>query len=460
MLQQFVDRERELEFLEERYAEGKPNLIIIYGRRRVGKTELVKQFLQGKRGAYILCTRDSVQENAKELKDKFRELTGKTYFSGLETASFLEIFKLLADEIKGEQVIVIIDEFPYLIELDGGIVSVLQKVWDEVLAKTRVFLILSGSSVGMMETEALGHRSPLYGRRTGEWKVEPFSFSTIASSFKGLPREGLVKVWSVFGGTPFYLSKIDERASIEENIKRRIFRKGEILYNEPRFLLSEEFREPRTYTNVLKYLSLGYCSHGELSQATGIEKGNLSKYLSVLEETRLVRYILPLGRRKRGIYMIDDPFFNFWFRFVYPNMSDLEIGLVDEVFAKIAPQLNQHYGRMFERLVMHIMNAREIELPFQFTETGSWWHKDKEIDIIARNGETKQILFAECKWQDGVDAASVVDLLREKASYFSWRDGERREYYAVFAKSFKEGAKERAKGALLFDLRDLAPKTD
>ncbi|MDI6654860.1 MAG: ATP-binding protein [Candidatus Hydrothermarchaeota archaeon] len=453
MIQQFVNRNAELEFLERKYAESSAQMIILYGRRRVGKTELIKRFIQKKKALYFLCTRDSLSENSKELKRKFYEFTGKEYFLKLETSSFFDLMKYLIEEIKNEKLIIVFDEFPYLIELDRGITSVFQKMWDELLRDKRVFLILSGSSVGMMETEVLGSKSPLYGRRTGDWKVEPFTFTDVAKMFYGFSMEDCVKLWSVLGGTPFYLSQVKPKLSVEENIRGKILKKGEILYSEPKILLKEEFREPKTYTLILKYLSLGYNSQGELSSVTGIEKGNLSKYLSVLEETHLLKYVLPLGQRKRGVYVIGDPFFNFWFRFVYPNLSDLEIGLVREVFNRIKSQLNPYYGLMFEQLVFDLIRARCLRFPFEFDDVRKWWHKDKEIDVVALNERTKQILFAECKWQDDVDAGRIFAELKEKSQHVNWNKGERKEYFAIFAKSFRKRVEE--PGLKLFDLKDM-----
>ena len=452
MIQHFVNRETELEFLETKYAQNASGLIVIYGKRRVGKTELIKKFLQNKNGIYILCTKDSIEENIKESNKKFSELTGKKYFLKLEATSFLDIFKYLAEEISDTKSVIIIDEFPYLIELDAGVVSVFQKIWDEVLLNTRTILVLCGSSIGMMETEVLGYRSPLYGRRTGEWKVEPFQFKDIKNFFKEYNIEELVKIWAILGGTPFYLSIMDPDIPVVENIKRKIIKKGEILYNEPQILLKEEFREPRTYTLILKYLSLGYNTNGELSTVTGLEKGNLSKYLSVLEETHIVKYVLPLGQRRRGIYVLNDPFFNFWFRFVYPNLSDLEIGLIDDVFSRISKDLNAYYGLFFEKLIFEEMKLKRIP-PFNFNEIRKWWHKEREIDIVALNDDTNEILFCECKWQDDVNAGKILNELKEKSKYVKWHDDNRNESFAIFAKSFKEKIKE--PGLFLFDLKDL-----
>ncbi len=452
MVQHFVNRETELEFLERKYAEDAPGLIVIYGKRRVGKTELIKKFLENKKGVYLLCTKDSTEENIKESKQKFSELTGKEYFLKLETSSFLDIFRYLAEETRGTKAAIIIDEFPYLIELNAGVVSVFQKIWDEVLVNTKIFLVICGSSIGMMETEVLGYRSPLYGRRTGEWKVEPLKFRDLKNFFKDYNIEELVKMWAVCGGTPFYLSKMHPDLPVEENIRQNIIKKGEILYNEPQVLLKEEFREPRTYMLILKYLSLGYNTHGELSTVTGLEKGNLSKYLAVLEETHIIKYMLPLGQRKRGIYALNDQFFNFWFRFVYPNLSDLEIGLVDEVFSRIWRDLNAYYGLSFENLIVEEMKLKRIP-PLYFSEIRKWWHKDREIDIVALNEDTNEIVFCECKWQDEADAGKILYELKEKSRFVRWHDDKRKESYAIFAKSFREKIKE--PDLLLFDLKDM-----
>jgi AAA+ ATPase superfamily predicted ATPase len=453
MLQQFVDRNQELDFLEKKYLENSAQLIIIYGRRRVGKTELIKKFLQGKKGIYFLCSRDSITENIKELKRKFSEFTKKEYFLKLDIDSFFDLFKYFVDEIKEERVTIVFDEFPYLIELSKGVVSTFQKTWDELLKDKKVFLILCGSSIGMMETEVLGYKSPLYGRRTGEWKVEPFKLKDMLSVFRNFSLDQIFQFWSIFGATPFYLNQINPNFSLEENIKIKILSKGEVLYNEPIILLREEFREPRTYTLILKYLSLGYNTLGELSSITGIDKGNLSKYISELEETRLIEYILPLGQRKRGIYAISEPFFNFWFRFVYPNLSDLEAGLINEVYLRISSQLNSYFGLMFEKLIFELVKTKEVPLPISFTEIRKWWYKDKEIDIIALNQESKQIIFAECKWQDDVNVEKIVKELKEKSKFVKWGNAERREYFILFAKSFKEKIEE--PNIILFDLKSL-----
>ena len=390
----FVDRRKELEFLERKWREKGPQLIVIYGRRRVGKTFLLKEFLKGKRGVYVLLTGDSIKENIKVMKEAFARLTGKSYFTRLEVG-LEELFRLLKEEVRGEKVAVVLDEFQYLTQLDPGVLTILQRVWDEVLKDSEIFLVLCGSSIGMME-KLLEYKSPIYGRRTGQWKVEAFTIDGIVEMFPHKDFEEIVKIYAVFGGVPYYLSLIDRNVSVEENIKRKILTKGEVLYEEPEFLLREEFREPRVYKLILKYIALGYATLGELVSVTGFDRGNISRYLETLEAMGLLGYELPYGKRKRGRYYIRDMFFNFWFRYVYPNKGDLEVGMVEEVFRKILKTLNTYYGHAFERLVIDMLRQKLID--FGHTTVSRWWHKGEEVDAIAVGN--KVAVAIEVKWKE------------------------------------------------------------
>ncbi|AEC52026.1 Prokaryotic ATPase, AAA superfamily, disease resistance protein related protein [Pyrococcus sp. NA2] len=434
----FVNRRRELEFLERKWREKGAQLIIVYGRRRVGKTMLLKEFLKGKRGVYFLATTDSMSENVKELAEKLAKLTGRSYFK--EVRDFGRLFLYLAEEMKNERVAVVLDEFQYLMSLEPGILSVIQKLWDEHLKDTEIFLVLCGSSVGMME-RTLDYKSPLYGRRTGQWKVEPFDIRGISEMFPERSMEELVKIYAVFGGTPFYLDLV-KGLSVEEAIREKVLRKGEVLYEEPEFLLREELREPRIYKLILKGLALGYETLGELVSFTGLERGHLSRYLEILERLDLVDYELPYGKRKRGRYYIKDNFFNFWFRFVYPNLSDLELGLVDEVWSRIERDLNSYYGKMFERLVREMLRLKIIN--FGQRKVSRWWHRGEEIDAVVELEDS--LLFVEVKWSElrGREAKEILRELERKAEHF---EGEKR--FLLVAKRIED------KGESMIDLRDL-----
>jgi len=278
--------------------------------------------------------------------------------------------------------------------LDAGLVSKIQKVWDEHLKDTGIFLVLCGSSVGMME-RILEYKNPLYGRRTGQWKLEPFNIRGISEMFKDRSTEEIIKIYSVFGGVPFYLDII-RKYSVEEAIKEKVLRKGEVLYEEPEFLLREELREPKVYKLILKGIALGYDTLGKLAEFASLERGHLSKYLDTLENLDLIEYILPYGKKKRGKYYIKDNFFNFWFRFVYPNLSDLELGLVDNVWRKVSKDINSYYGRMFEKLIRDMFKQKIIDLGQISVST--WWHKGEEIDIILELPHS--MVFIEVKWKE------------------------------------------------------------
>jgi len=195
------------------------------------------------------------------------------------------------------------------VELDRGVVSELQRAWDEYLSKKRSFLVLCGSTVSVIETEVLGVKSPLYGRRTGSWKVEPLRFKSVRALLPGYSFEDAVKAYAAVGGVPLYVK--DDSKSPEENIRDAVFSKGALLYDEGYFLLREEVREPSTYLTTLKYISLGYSSLGKLASATGYDRANLPKYLAVLENLGFVKHVVRLGQRKKGIYQLADNYM--WF---------------------------------------------------------------------------------------------------------------------------------------------------
>ncbi len=431
MVQQFIDRERELEFLEEKYRENKAQLIVLYGRRRVGKTELVKQFIKDKEAIYHLSTNDGIQNNVKRLKEAFARLTGKNYFISLNV-SLDELLIYFGDEISNRRVVLAIDEFQYLTEADKSVISQVQRAWDEKLSSTRLYLLITGSSVGMMENEVLSSRSPLYGRRTGSWKLSKLPFPALSSFFPGKNIEELIKIWSVVDGIPFYILQLDPSLSIEENIRRKIMEKGNVLYDEPLYLLREEFKEQRVYLSILRAISQGYNTISKISEVTGLDKGNLTSYLDRLEENEIVERVIPYGK-KRGWWEIKDNFFDFWFKFVYENISDLEIDRVEEVMERI--NLGQYFSLKFEKLIRELIKEKLIPLPFKFEYVGKYLHKGEEVDVIA---EGKEVLFmAEIKWSDNVECRPLINKMRKIMSKLN-EEGKKNEYYGVFAKSFKD----------------------
>ncbi|MGC9119472.1 MAG: ATP-binding protein [Thermoproteus sp.] len=426
MKHKFIDREMDLGFLEERWRSGGAELLVIYGRRRVGKTEILRRFVEGKRCLYFLASRTSIKDNLNMLRDKMADFLGKEIFRRVEPRGLGDLLAYFAEE--AERPCLIIDEFGYLVELDRGVVSDLQRAWDEVLSRRSFFLVLCGSSVSLMETEVLGYRSPLYGRRTGSWRVAPLGFRQARAFVPRYRFADAVKVWAVAGGVPLYLDEFDDGMTFEENLRDRVFRKGALLYDEGYFLLREELREPATYLAVLKYLALGYNSMGKLSSALGMDKANLVKYLSVLEDLGLVKHVVPYGQRRKGMYQVADNYMWFWLKFVLPNRSDLELGRVDEVLERIRPELEMHYGLVLEELVRSLIAEGAIPLPFKPTYVGQWWRGEDQIDAVAL--DDRNALFVEVKW--GRATSRDLDALVERS--YKVDVGARRRHYLIVAR--------------------------
>ncbi|MFQ6130350.1 MAG: ATP-binding protein [Candidatus Hadarchaeaceae archaeon] len=453
----FLDRERELVLLKDRYRSDRAEFVVIYGRRRVGKTELIDQFIaRCKNGVRLLAREESktfqLSRFAAKLGEFFQdEFLKKTPFADWD--GFFEYLSKKADK----RTIIAIDEFPYLIKEDRALPSILQDYWDSKLKKSRIFLVLSGSSISMMESKVLGHRSPLYGRRTGQLLMKPFNFTPILHYVGDLGNA--IEFYSVFGGTPAYIMEIDPRKNIFTNIAEKILREDSFIYKDVEFVLRQELVEPRYYFSILLSIARGNHRVGLIVNDTGLSKSIVNKYLSVLRNLQLVDHIVPITeshKSKKGLWFLSDNLFDFWFRFVNPYIDDIERGRSDLIINNyIKPHFNEYIGRHFESIVREFleeMNAKSL-LPSHFTKIGRWWHKDTEIDAVALNEQTKEILFVECKWRDKVDIEKVLHELKEKADFVDWRKKRRKEYYAIFAKSFRERIEE--ENVLLFDLKDL-----
>ena len=458
MVPKFINREIELEFLENCNKSSSPEFIVIYGRRRVGKTELIQKSLKDKNGAYFLASKDTTYENLNEFKKSIAEQLNIPIFSKLESNTWIELFENLVEFLDDtKKTIIVIDEFSYLIEVDRAVPSLFQKIWDQTLKNKNVMLVLCGSSVSLMETEVLGVNSPLFGRRTGQWEVTQLGVESVKKFLPGYNTEDVLKTIFILGGIPAYLDKWNDRQSIFENMDEQILSKGMYLYEEADFLLKHEFREQWIYALILKKLSLGYNSLGKLYSATNMDKANLSKYLNTLENLHIVRHILPIHKRKGGIYVIIDDYFDFWFRFVYSNRGMLEVGNKKMVRGKVEKDFNSYCGRRFEYLVEKMLGWNYVDIPFGYTGINKWWYKETEIDILVVNDETRDILFIECKWKKLTlkQSLKILGELEIKAEQVNWNKGKRREFFGLAAKSIigKDELKER--GFVVFDLDDV-----
>lgn len=434
----FIDRERELKALERFWHEDDPQLIVIYGKRRVGKTELIKQFVKDKPYVYFLSQKISEQENLKMLG----KLVGEKYKDRILQANGFSdwqmLFEYLKEHVK-ERLVFVIDEFPYLAENNKAISSIFQYGWDEYLKETPVYLILCGSSISMMEQEVLGYKAPLYGRRTGQILLKPFDFYQASEFFPELTFEKRLSFFSIVGGNPSYLSKIIKEDSIEENLRKNFLSPEALLYNEVEFILHEELREPRNYFSILKAIAFGKTRVSEIVNETGFEIQIIPKYLSVLEDLQIIEKEVPVTERnplksRKGVYKLQDQFFKFWFKYILPNRSKIEEGKVDAVINIIMEDFNTIVAENYEKVAQDILKRNE-ERFFDIENIGRWWDKNEEIDVVALNEKENKILFGEVKWSNKPVGIDIYENLKRKAKLVEWGKDNRVEHFSLFSKS-------------------------
>jgi AAA+ ATPase superfamily predicted ATPase len=434
----FYDRKWELSFLDERWMEKKTQFIIVYGRRRVGKTEILKQFIRDKPAVYFLGDRRPERDQLRELSRRLGTYFGDEFVGRKGFTDWLEAFEYLQSRTK-KPFILVIDEYPYLVEGNRATSSLFQKGWDETLRTIPLFLILCGSSMAMMELETLAHRSPLYGRRTGDLLVQPLDFTEAWAFFPRLSFEEMLAYYTVLGGVPAYLLQFNPRKPLATNVRDNILTRGTFLFREVEFLLKEELREPRNYLAILKAIASGRRKFGEIVNDTGLQKNVLHKYLHILEDLRLVERETPVTERKplrskRSLYRLDDAFVAFWLEYVYPYKSDLELGDPSPSLREFRKSFPHHLSHVYE-LVSRELLLRTEGLPFSLQRIGRWWDRNEEIDIVGLNEESKGILFGEVKWSTKAVGIDIYHRLREKSQRVEWKRKGRREVFALFSKS-------------------------
>jgi len=462
MIQLFVNREKELTFLEERYKTKEAELIIIYGRRRVGKTELTLQFSKNKPHIYFLADQRPEKNLIQELKKQMSLYLQNESFEKLALQDWIELFNEFTKWNKNKPTIIIIDEFPILIETNRAIPSIFQKIWDQNLKNTPTTLILLGSSVTMMETEVLNYKSPLYGRRTAQWKLEPLKIHHLKQFFPNYNLETLIHVYACLGGVPAYLQKFNPQKNFWQNLEQKILTKGEFLHEEATFLLREELREPRNYNIILTAIAQEAQTYGEILNKTGINKSMLSKYASVLEDLGFIKRIHPIGTKpkpRKGQYIIADNYLNFWFKYIFPNKTELEAGNTQTVLNKIKQDYNNYLGHIFEQVTTELLTEMKTnhKLPFTYTSIGKWWYKNNEIDLVALDEEKQTTTFLETKWStlNEHDCQRILQNLKTKAQNFQFPH--KKENYVIVAKKISQKEKLTNRNHYLFDLQDFEP---
>lgn len=479
----FIGRKAELEFLENQYRDENGRLVVIYGRRRVGKTETLREFCKDKPHVFYSCTQNTDgKQLAKFSKEILHEdIPAKRYIS--EFTNWESAFRSIADLPYGDKKkLIVIDEFPYMCKGNKSIPSILQNLWDGELKDKNVMIILCGSAMSFIEKELLAEKNPLYGRATGIYKMEPMGFYDASQFFPDYSDRDKVLAYSVLGGIPHYLKQFRPDLSLGENIKKNILTKGCVLYSEVEFLLHQELRETPVYNSIIEAVALGNTKLNEISQRslvddtakTGVYLKNLIELGIVEREFSVDAGLKEMANSSRGIYHLADQFFRFWYTFVFTNYSQLEDGDVDGVYSYvIEPALQEFASFPFEDICKEFLRCkqRDNELPFRYHKMGRWFGKttirdesaqngfrigETEIDVLALSRGAKEYLVGECKFKK--TPFKYGEYLNTEAKLFPQKH-HADFYYALFSGAgFDEklvDAAEASDHLLLFDLGDI-----
>ncbi|ALM74590.1 ATP-binding protein [Thermococcus barophilus] len=462
----FYNRKAELEKLEKIYAHPDSTFVVIYGRRRVGKTALVREFLKNKLGLYFFVGEKDeamlIEEYLKEIGNVLGEHLPSYFtprFSSLE-----ELFEFLLDFSKEQKLIVVFDEFQNFRSVKSSFFSSLQKLWD-MKNEANLILIAVGSHVGMMKRIFMDNKEPLFGR-VDEWiKLRPFDFWTtydFVNTFANVPPNHFVELYSALGGMPRYLLYLKRyyTGNVAETLNNLFFDEFAPLREEGLNTLKLEFgRFYRSYFSILEAVSLGYATPKEISDKTGLKLLTVGKYLSELtNHYEYLRREVPVTedpRKTRKVsYRVADEFFNFWFRFVYHNYTYLEEGNLDLVLDDLERNFPAFVGKTYERITLEFV--KWINLGFKPLRIGSWWHKGEEIDVVAYNREN--IALFEVKWSDlrKIDVLRILRNLKRKSKLLPLTGSLR---LGVIARTIEDKEHFLENGFLVFDLEDLMMKT-
>lgn len=445
----FVGRKRELDKLNTLYAGDSFEFAVVYGRRRVGKTTLIREFLKDKESVYYMAVEGTKKENLRGLSAAFL-MQGKnnapaaeSYVEFRDYEAALAYIDLLAGEHR--RIVIAIDEYPYLAASYPTISSLVQKHIDECWKDSRLFLILCGSSMSFMEEQVLGYKSPLYGRQIAQFKIRPFTFWEAGEMLKDYSAQDRALLYGVTGGIPEYLSRIDGTKDVHENIIRLFFDESGRLFEEPINLMKQELREPMTYHSIISAIASGASRLNEIATKTGLESGGCSNQLSSLIALQIVKKEVPMTQNANSrstLYSLEDSMYLFWYRFVRPNSSSIMCGVGRQIYETVVmPQNDDFMGRIFETICRQYLFLPEIygKLPFPIGQIGRWWgnnaraRRQEEIDLMAISGET--VLFGECKWRNEKIGRQVVERLLERGELFQYPE----KYYYIFSKTgFKE----------------------
>ncbi len=444
----FIGRKRELQQLQNLYNKGNFQFPVIYGRRRVGKTALINEFVKDKETIFFT----GVESNEKQNLENFSRSI-LNYVTGAETAPVFVSFQAALEYVfklaETRQIILVIDEYPYVARASKSLASTLQMLIDKNKDTSRLFLILCGSSMSFMENHVLAYKAPLYGRRTAQLKILPFDFFETCEYFNSFSSTDKALIYGMVGGTPQYLLQMSETLSVEDNIKNTFLNPTSILFEEPVNLLKQEVREQAVYNAVISAIANGASRLSEISGKVGENTSACSIYLKNLVSLGIIKKETPITETssKKTIYSIEDNMFRFWYRFVPDNITSINRNLPEIAYRRIEPELSNFMGPVFEEICRQYLwkLLSSGELPITFNDLGRWWGNDPrkreiaEIDILGPCGK-ESALFGECKWTNEKVDLPVLEKLLDRSELFHYSE----KYFYLFSKNgFTKGCMEK-----------------
>ncbi|MCU4741612.1 ATP-binding protein [Halobacteria archaeon AArc-m2/3/4] len=456
-MEHFVNREDELSRLRRCYESDDAEMVVIFGRRRLGKTQLVQHSLSDRDDAIVY---QATETTSQIQLDEFVDVASET-FSGI--TQIKQNWEALLGYLGDQDGIVVLDEFPYLIDADESLPSVIQRLWDQRFQNTSGTLILVGSSISMMEEATLLGNSPLYGRFTERLDLRPLDFPAAQEFVPDdySPEERLF-TWGIFGGVPYYLDGVDLTQKLGTVLTEEVLSQKGYLHNEPEYVLRTELTDPNRYFAILTAIAAGKTTSNEIAQAVGIDGKQISTYTQKLERLRLIEREVPITEEKaksrRGRYRILDPLFRFWFRFVYGKEDRYERLGEAAYDAVIEPQLPNFVSQEFEKLCQDVLPNLYPEETF--LDIGRWWYKEYEVDAVGFTTDGTMIV-GECKFTNAPLDYGALASLEDHAAEIRWtpETGDRDTKYALFTRSgatqsVQEAVSERD-DVQLFDLSDI-----
>lgn len=441
----FIDREAELRTLERGYAREGSSFVVVYGRRRVGKTELISRFIRGRRALYYLATEEPERQNLEAFQALAADFLGSDLLRSASVSRWEDVFREVACACgpADERAVIVIDEFQYLGAANPAYPSVFQRIWDTMLKDANVMLVLCGSLVSLMRDQVLSEESPLYGRRTAQIRMGQIPYAHYREFLPGRTTRELVERYAVTGGVPKYVELFEDEDDVFAAIAANVLDRNGFLYDEPRFLLQREVPDVGTYFALVRAIAGGAHRPSEISRDFGMRQTSLGKYLRTLIDLDVLERQVPVTERnpdksKRGLYRVRDNFLQFWFRFVLPNLSYLETGRTAYVERRIREHfVDGHVAFVYEDICRERLweLAESGMLGFVPERVGRWWSGSDEIDVVGLSEGEGCAVWGECKfWRDPV-GANVLRALEGRASRVPREGDERTDVFALFSVS-------------------------